>query len=147
MEYDPSTTTFEDLLRLFWKFADPFTCQKRQYMSVIFYHTEEQKQKAEESLAKIRTDSPQDIVTKILPAGKFYKAEDYHQKYLLKQHSWLVKSLDLDEDEVGIVKSHVAARLSAYVSGFGTHQGFLKEAKVLGLDKDQIDYIVEEMGW
>jgi len=58
-----------------------------QYRSVIFYHTPEQKQLAEQSKEKIEKSQKfsDKIVTQIIPAEEFYKAEEYHQQYLVKQ--------------------------------------------------------------
>ena len=90
--FDPSQVTYPELLDAFWRSVDPtdprgqFADQGSQYRTGIFYHDEEQKLLAEESkevLAKSgKFDHP--IVTEISPASKFYKAEDYHQKYYVK---------------------------------------------------------------
>jgi peptide methionine sulfoxide reductase msrA/msrB len=90
--YDPSKITYEQLLDYFWKHIDPtdaggqFVDRGPQYRSVIFYHDEEQRrlaEKSKEDLAKSgRFAKP--IVTEILPATKFYPAEEYHQDYYKK---------------------------------------------------------------
>lgn len=87
--YDPREISFEELLEAFWKSHDPTTLNRQgndigtQYRSVIFYHNEEQKQKAEAYKQKLDEakvfDDP--IVTTIEPFKNFYKAEDYHQNY------------------------------------------------------------------
>ena len=94
IEYNPSMITFEDLLDLFWSNHDPTTLNRQgpdignQYRSVIFYHTPEQKKIAERSKENLtclkRFRDP--IVTEILPAQSFYKAEEYHQKYFEKNN-------------------------------------------------------------
>jgi peptide-methionine (S)-S-oxide reductase len=87
--FDPNEISYEEILEVFWKTHDPTTPNRQgndvgtQYRSVIFYHTEEQKQLAEHykkelDAAKI-FDAP--IVTEIVPYKNFYKAEDYHQNY------------------------------------------------------------------
>ena len=89
VQYDPSQTTYEQLLEIFWKTHDPTTLNQQgndygpQYRSVIFYHDEEQKRLAEEykkklDEAKIWKDP---IVTEISPFTNFYSAENYHQDY------------------------------------------------------------------
>jgi len=90
--YDPSQVSYPQLLEVFWRQIDPtdaggqFVDRGRQYRSAVFYHDDEQKRLAErsrESLEKSRRfDSP--IVTELLPASTFYKAEDYHQDYYRK---------------------------------------------------------------
>lgn len=90
--YDPSKISYKDLLEVFWRQVDPtdaggqFVDKGSQYVSAIFYHDEEQKKAALASKEKLaesgRFSKP--IVTKILPAKAFYKAEDYHQDYYKK---------------------------------------------------------------
>lgn len=87
--YDPSQITFDELLSVFWKTHDPTTLNRQgndvgtQYRSVIFYHTEEQKEKAEMYKAALDTSGAwsKPIVTAIEPMKNFYSAEDYHQNY------------------------------------------------------------------
>jgi len=92
VEYDPSEISYDDLLKVFWNNHDPTSLNRQgpdvgnQYRSAIFFHDEEQKkiaQKSKEELEKSgRFQKP--IVTEIVPAPKFYKAEEYHQKYFQK---------------------------------------------------------------
>lgn len=90
--YDPSKISYEELLQVFWRQIDPtdgggqFADRGSQYRSAIFYLSEEQKALAEKSKEELaasgRFEKP--IVTGIVPAGKFYRAEDYHQDYYRK---------------------------------------------------------------
>lgn len=92
--YDPSKVSYSKLLDVFWRQIDPtdpggqFVDRGSQYRTAIFYHSEEQKRLAEKSreeLAKSgRYDRP--IVTEIIKASTFYRAEDYHQDFY-KTHS------------------------------------------------------------
>ena len=87
--YDPKKITFDDLLEAFWQSHDPTSLNRQgndvgpQYRSVIFYHNQEQKEKAEKYKAELDKakafDKP--IVTEISPYSKFYVAENYHQEY------------------------------------------------------------------
>lgn len=83
--YDPDKISYQGLLKVFWEIHDPTQLNRQgpdvgsQYRSVIFYHTPEQKKLAEESKENI-----EGTVTEIVPAGPFYRAEEYHQKYILK---------------------------------------------------------------
>jgi peptide methionine sulfoxide reductase msrA/msrB len=87
--YDPSQTTYEELLDVFWRQIDPtdsngqFVDRGSQYGTVIFYHTDEQKRLAEKSKEDLQKSGrfTRPIVTEILPASAFYKAEEYHQDY------------------------------------------------------------------
>jgi|WetSurMetagenome_2_1015567.scaffolds.fasta_scaffold140665_1 peptide methionine sulfoxide reductase msrA/msrB len=90
--YDPDKLTYAQLLQVFWRHVDPtdaggqFVDRGSQYRSVIFYSTEQERNLAEASkqalAASGRFDKP--IATEILPLGKFYPAEDYHQDYYKK---------------------------------------------------------------
>ena len=91
--YDPQIITYEKLLDTFWRRIDPtddggqFADRGSSYRTAIFYHSEEQRTRAELSKRRLeqsgRFDRP--IVTRILPASKFYPAEEYHQDYHRKQ--------------------------------------------------------------
>ena len=93
MEYDPTKVSYDNLLKVFWENHDPTTMNRQgpdvgeQYRSVIFYYTDEQKKLAEESKEKLEKSGnfADPIVTQIVPAEEFYKAEEYHQKYIEKQ--------------------------------------------------------------
>ena len=93
VKYDPSRLTYDDLLTVFWENHDPTTLNRQgpdvgtQYRSVIFYHSPEQKSAAETSRRKIDTSRrfPRPVVTQIEPAPKFWRAEEYHQRYLQKR--------------------------------------------------------------
>ena len=84
---------YQKLLNIFWDTHDPTTLNRQgpdvgeQYRSVIFYYTDEQKKLAEESKTDLEKSGKyrSQIVTQILPAEEFYKAEEYHQKYVAKQ--------------------------------------------------------------
>jgi methionine-S-sulfoxide reductase len=92
IEFDPSKVTFDTLLDLFFRMHDPTTSNRQgndigsAYRSAIFYHSEAQREAAER--AKKRAQElgrwARPIVTEITAATPFYTAEDYHQKYLVK---------------------------------------------------------------
>jgi peptide-methionine (S)-S-oxide reductase len=87
--YDSSKLTFEELLEAFWKTHDPTTLNRQgndvgpQYRSVIFYHSEEERIKAEEFKARLDSEKVFDkpIVTEISPFTEFFVAENYHHDY------------------------------------------------------------------
>jgi len=109
-------------------------------MSAIFYHNEEQKQLAENSLKAAQQKTSRSIQTQILESTTFYDAEDYHQKYLLQQHPWVMNVLDIEPGSE-LNNSHIAARLNGYVGGYGTFAAFEAELPKLGLDEKTADYI------
>ncbi len=86
--FDPETISYEEILEIFWSTHDPTTLNRQgndvgpQYRSVIFYHSEEQREAAERSKTQVATglwDDP--IVTEISPLQAFYPAETEHQNY------------------------------------------------------------------
>jgi peptide-methionine (S)-S-oxide reductase len=91
--YDPARVTYAGLLAVFWSNHDPTTRNRQgpdvgtQYRSVIFYHTPEQQAAAVASKEALEREGryPRPIVTEIVPATAFYRAEEYHQRYLEKR--------------------------------------------------------------
>ncbi len=87
--YDPQKVSFDDLLEVFWQVHDPTTLNRQgadvgtQYRSVIFYHDEHQRERAEYYKKKLTDENTwgKPIVTEISPIPVFYPAEDYHQNY------------------------------------------------------------------
>src|SRR2546426_1986815 len=90
VEYDPAQVSYEDLLKVFWDNHDPTTLNRQgpdigsQYRSAIFFHTPEQQAAALASKEKLtsRGRYRRPIVTQIVPASPFYRAEEDHQQYL-----------------------------------------------------------------
>ena len=93
LEFDPAEVSYRQLLDVFWSNHDPTTRNRQgpdfgtQYRSVIFYYTPEQKTAAEESKDELERSGRfrRPIVTQIEPAPQFYRAEEYHQRYLEKR--------------------------------------------------------------
>lgn len=93
IEYDPSKVTYEQLLDVFWENHDPTTLNRQgpdfgsQYRSAIFYHEALQESAARQSKERLNASGRHlhPIVTEITPASTFYRAEEYHQKYLEKR--------------------------------------------------------------
>lgn len=87
--FDPAVMSYTDLLRVFFNIHDPTTLNRQgadvgtQYRSVIFYHTPEQRQAAEEVMAEIKRQGywQRPLVTELVQFTEFYPAEDYHQEY------------------------------------------------------------------
>ena len=87
--FDPDVVTFGDLLDVFFTIHDPTTLNRQgndvgpQYRSAIFYHSEAQKQAAQEKIAQLEQEGLWDnpIVTEVTALDTFYPAEDYHQEY------------------------------------------------------------------
>jgi peptide-methionine (S)-S-oxide reductase len=92
VEFDPEQVSYLELLAVFWKSHDPTTMNRQgpdvgtQYRSAIFYHDAEQEEEARASKAVLEEDHvfKKPVVTEIVPAGEFYRAEEYHQQYFEK---------------------------------------------------------------
>lgn len=91
--YDPAKVSYDQLLNTFWESHDPTTLNRQgpdigtQYRSAIFFHSPEQERLARASKEKMQASGKfrRPIVTEITSASTFYRAEDYHQKYLAKR--------------------------------------------------------------
>jgi peptide-methionine (S)-S-oxide reductase len=92
IQFDPSQVSYDQLLDLFWQIHDPTTLNRQgpdvgtQYRSVIFYHDEAQRAAAEASIERLQAGGSlrRPIVTQLLTAATFWRAEEYHQKYVQK---------------------------------------------------------------
>ena len=90
--FDPTVISFEEILFIFWRTHDPTTLNRQgndvgtQYRSVIFYHDEQQKSIAEQSMAETEASDlwPDPIVTEVAPLPIFYEGEAYHQNYFVE---------------------------------------------------------------
>ena len=141
IDYDPNTTSYENLLKLFWKHHDPTTRAKRQYMSAIFFHDSEQEELAKKTMKDAAMNGARKITTVIAPAEEFYDAENYHQKFMLQQHTALMTSVGIGN----IVRSHVCARLNGYVNGNGKVSDFEQEWEKLGINEKMAEYVRNQM--
>ncbi len=93
----------------------------RQYMSAVYFHNENQKKLAAEMRNLEAAKRKDKIYTEIVPASKFYLAEAYHQKYLLRQRPSLMKEFNaIYPATKDFINSTAAARLNGYFGGYVT---------------------------
>lgn len=91
VEFAPGQVSYEQLLDTFWQVHNPTQLNRQgpdvgsQYRSAIFFHSPKQEEAARASLAREQARVPRSIVTEIVPAGQFWPAEEYHQRYLEKR--------------------------------------------------------------
>jgi peptide-methionine (S)-S-oxide reductase len=94
IDFDNEKTGFEQLLDAFFALHDPTTMNRQgpdwgtQYRSVVFFHSPEQEQQARAKIEQLTNEGhykPRRIVTQVVPAETFWKAEEYHQRYLEKR--------------------------------------------------------------
>jgi len=93
IDYDPAKVSYQQLLEKFFEMHDPTQLNRQgpdwgaQYRSAIFFHSPEQEKAAKETIAKLSAEKrfSKPIVTEVIPAQTFWRAEDYHQHYLEKR--------------------------------------------------------------
>lgn len=94
MDFDPEKVSYEQLLDKFFEMHDPTTLNRQgpdwgaQYRSVIFFHSPEQERQARAKIEHLTAEGrfkPKRIVTQVVPAQTFWRAEEYHQRYLGKR--------------------------------------------------------------
>jgi peptide-methionine (S)-S-oxide reductase len=133
IEYDPDQISYQELLDIFWNTHSPTSRPwSQQYASIVFYHDEAQRELAletkEQQEAKRGT-----IFTEIVPAGTFYPAEAYHQKYRLQRSSLMQEFTAIYPNHDDFVASTAAARVNGYLGGDGTCEQLQEELDSLGL--------------
>jgi peptide-methionine (S)-S-oxide reductase len=135
IEYDPSQISYKELLDVFWDSHNPASpAWSRQYMSIVFYHDEEQRRLAMATRDREAARIQREILTEIVPATEFYLAEAYHQKYRLRQVPDLVQAFSaIYPDDDDFVASTAAARVNGYLGGYGTCEELQEELDSLGL--------------
>lgn len=137
IDFDPKQVHYKDLLEIF--FAEHDACDapwKRQYASGIFFHNEAQKEVATQALAGFGTAQGRKPVTEIAPVV-FATAEDYHQKYYLRQTHALAADLiaAFNKNEHNFRESTAVARVNGYLAGNGAATDLARELKELGLSE------------
>jgi peptide-methionine (S)-S-oxide reductase len=87
LEFDPARISYREILEVFFAVHDPTTLDRQgndvgtQYRSVIFYRDSEQQRIASEAIVEARSAWERDIVSQLVPAAPYFRAEDYHQEY------------------------------------------------------------------
>jgi len=137
LDFDPSEISYEELVQDFFAAHDATrSSSKRQYMSAIFVHDAEQERIAKAVMEQVQANTDGTLKTQVLPAGEFYLAEDYHQKYALQTRPRYFKEFQaIYPDFWDIVDSPAATRVNAYVYGFGTVEQLAAELDSLGLSE------------
>ncbi len=135
IDFDPTQASYAELLDVFWASHSPTSpTRSRQYMSIIFYHNDEQKKLASATRDREAARNNGQIYTEIIPAAEFYLAEAYHQKYRLQQAADLVREFNaLYPAGDGFVDSTAAARVNGYLGGHGSFAQLQAEVSDFGL--------------
>lgn len=135
LEYDPTHISYEELLDVFWNYHNPTSRPfSRQYMSIIFYHDETQRELAMERREREESRLGKMIYTEIEPYDGFYLAEPYHQKYRLRRVGKLEQAyLRIYPELEDFVDSTATARANGYLGGYGSCEQLEREIDRLGL--------------
>jgi len=133
--FDPQIISYQQLLNVFWHSHAPGRAAfSRQYQAAIYYHNDRQKAQALQSREQVAARLQGPIYTEVLPAGKFYPAEAYHQKYYLRQMPDLLAEFKaIYPTTAALVTSTAAARVNGYVAGYGTLAELQADLEHLGL--------------
>jgi peptide-methionine (S)-S-oxide reductase len=135
IDYDPAKITYRELLNVFWTGHDPTRRNwYRQYASIIFTHSEEQRRLADETKARVARGQENTVHTEIAPYRGFTIAENYHQKHALQQFPEFEQELrKIYPSAHDFVASTAVARVNGYLGGEGYYAALLKELDGLGL--------------
>ncbi len=135
IDYDPSVTTYDKLLQVYWETHDPVRpSPSRQYSSFIFFHNEEQKRLALASKEAHEKRRGIRLYAEVVPYTTFYRAEGYHQKYFLQNTGELaVEYRAIYPADQDFINSTATARVNGFVGGYGNVASFDREAGRLGL--------------
>jgi peptide-methionine (S)-S-oxide reductase len=145
IDYDPSKISYKQLLDVFWASHNPtILAYSTQYKSIIFYHDEEQRRLAVETKAQQESKQGLSIYTEIVPYSEFYLAEDYHQKYALRQESVIMKELkEIYPDIEDFINSTAVARLNGYAGAYGSAEMLKDRLDMFGLSETAQQRLLE----
>ncbi len=151
VDFDPGRISYAELLEVFWSGHRPTSrAWSRQYMAAVFCHDETQAELARASRDRLAAELGRMIVTEIRPAGRFYRAEDYHQKYYLRQSGELMREFQrLFPQPTAFTDSTLAARVNGYVGGNGGLARLHEEIEALELQppqRDRLAVLLEQLG-
>ena len=145
IDYDPEKVSYDELLQVFWDSHDPPTMPlASQYRSVVFYHDDQQRGLALASKVHLEAELGHTVVTEIVPFSRFHLAEDYHQKYYLRQVPELLGEFRTMYPEVSdFASSTAAARINGFLGGYGTLKALEQQLPFFGLSPETSSRLLE----
>ena len=148
VDFDPDSVTYDELLELFWRGHDAARpAWSRQYMSAVFFHDDEQERETRDAKARLETSTGRSLRTEILPASRFYLAEDYHQKYTLQGDTLLNGEFRrMYPKFADFVDSPAAAKVNGYLYGCGSFEQVRTHLSSLGLSAEGGEHLLSRMG-
>ncbi|MCC9165393.1 peptide-methionine (S)-S-oxide reductase MsrA [Pontibacter harenae] len=134
-DYDPAQISYQDLLNIFFAShkatREPW---KRQYMSAVFYHSQEQEKLVTEAKQQEEEQLGKQLFSAIYPLKAFYLAEDRHQKYKLQRQPLLLEELQEQFTTFSdFVNATTTAKINSYLYGHGNREKLLQEISSFGL--------------
>lgn len=120
---------------MFWdSHVASYQSPSRQYANILHYHSAEQRKAASASARRIAGETGKPVSTEIRPAGTFYVAEDYHQKYYLRSDPYWLPSIEsLYPDAAAFRDSTLAARINGCLAGYCVRSDIESEWDSYGL--------------
>ena len=148
MDFDPAVVSYENLLALALASHDPTRAAfKTQYASLVLAHDQAQLDAATAVTRRFEATLGRNLATRIEPLKRFYLAEDYHQKYYLRNDRILSEDFRsiFGADENAFRDSTAAARVNSYVAGDGTKGQLRAEIDLLGLSERGRDHLMSRV--
>jgi len=149
IEFDPTVISYAELVDLMFTLHDPASKPGyRQYASVVLANDDEQLRIAREQARVASAKLGKPLTTRIETLKRFWPAEDYHQKYYLRNNGALMRQFRgmLGSDEVALRNSTAAMRVNGYVSGSGTQARLKGEIGSFGLSEAASAHLVSLVG-
>ena len=147
IDFDPSIFSFERMIRTFWAHhtsTHRVTYKERQYMSILFYHNQEQKRTINKVKKELEAERKETIETEIQPFTAFTLAEPRHQKYHLKRFKKAADMLTRSfPSEACFMNSTVIARLNGFVKEYSTLQTIIEEMMLWDMSDSEQDELVQ----
>jgi peptide-methionine (S)-S-oxide reductase len=142
IDYDPSAVSYDDLLGVFFSSHSPTRpAYSTQYRSAVFYRDDEERLAAERAIERLR-DTVGAVHTAVEPFTRFWRAEDYHQKYRLRRYRDLTAEFHamypVDRD---FVDSTAAARVNGWLDGCGARSVVERDLPRTGLSRGAQDEV------
>jgi hypothetical protein len=141
IDYDPEKISYTNLLQVFFSNHNPtWPSPIRQYASAIFFHDEEQEHLAKGAMKDVGKKYGKKISTELVSYTGFTRAEDYHQKYYLRNTRTLMDQYkDRFPNEDAFTDSTAVTRVNSYIGGNGSSEQLEKEKNELGISAEAVE--------
>lgn len=145
IDYDPEKISYTNLLQVFFSSHNPtWPSPIRQYASAIFFHDEEQEHLAKGTMKDVGEKYGKKISTELVSYTGFTRAEDYHQKYYLRNTRALMDQYkDRFPNEDTFTDSTAVARVNGYIGGNGSTEQLERENAELGINEEAVEALKE----